>query len=307
MSEQQVATVRRFSRLYTQRLGILDDGWLGGGYSLPTVRVMFEIATASRATARDIADRLRLDPGYLSRILRALEADGIVAKEPSPDDARRRILTLTKKGRRVFERLDAKQSDDVASMLRALSNGDRAAVVASMQTCVRVLEPARVAPYTLRAPQAGDLGWIVQRHGALYAEEHRFGARFEGTVAAVVADFGTSADPKRERCWIAEREGERAGSIMVTRSKSKTTAKLRLLLVEPTARGGGLGTRLVAEAIAFATRTGYERLHLWTANVLLDARRLYERAGFVMTHEEASDLFTPAKVKEQTWELELGR
>jgi DNA-binding MarR family transcriptional regulator/GNAT superfamily N-acetyltransferase len=317
MSAIEIAAVRHFNRLYTERLGILDERWLGGTYPLPVVRVMLEIAHAEGITASAIAERLRLDPGYLSRILASLTDEGLILREPAAEDRRQRLLTLTKKGRKTFAELDRRQSDDIASILAPLPASSRTELVASMQTCARLLgqpfaERELDTPTTLRDPAAGDLGWIVHRHGVLY-DEYGWGPRFEGLVAGVVSDFAANADPKTERCWIAERGGERLGSIMVTRadreattrSRTHRSAKLRLLLVEPSARGLGLGTRLVDEAIGFATRAGYEKMQLWTADVLHDARRIYERAGFELTCEERGALFG-AKTKEQTWELELG-
>lgn len=310
MSRSQIATVRQFSRLYTERLGILDETWLGGRYPLPVVRVLFEIAHGAGVTASAVGARLRLDRGYLSRILASLEADGLVSRAAAAEDRRQRILTLTKKGAKTFADLDRRQSDDVEAILAGLAPAARSELVTAMQSCVRVLEGATAkgaAPYSLREPQAGDLGWIVQRHGVLY-EPYGWGPRFEGLVATVVADFAANGDPKGERCLLAERGGERLGSIMVTngdRGKKRDIAKLRLLLVEPSARGTGLGTRLVAEAIAFATRAGYRTMRLWTADVLHDARRIYERAGFQLVGEKRGDLFGP-KTKEQTWELRLG-
>jgi DNA-binding MarR family transcriptional regulator/GNAT superfamily N-acetyltransferase len=302
-----IAAVRRFNRLYTQHIGVLHEGLLDSSYSLAEVRVMYELAHRASPTAAELSAALAIDPGYLSRILAGFTRQRLVTRSRAPDDARRTHLALTARGRDVFTALDRRSDAQVAAMLASASPVAGRAMVSGMRLIEAALapEPAPPAPaaITLREPRPGDLGWIVHRHGVLYADEYGWDARFEGLVAGVVADFAAHHDPARERAWIAERDGEIVGSIFLV-AKSRTVARLRLLLVEPSARGTGLGTTLVTECVAFARRAGYRTITLWTNAVLHAARRLYQRAGFRLVGEEAHELFGPSQ-RGQTWELSL--
>jgi len=302
-----VAAVRAFNRFYTQKIGVLDEGLLASPYSLAEVRVLYELAQRERATATALRQALDLDAGYLSRMVARLAARRLVTRRPSPDDKRESLLSLSARGREVFAKLDARSNADVARLIGPLDGGRRRELVSSMRTIETLLGASggagSAAQLTVRGPKAGELGWIVYRHGALYAEEYGWDARFEALVARVVADFVASYDRLRERCFIAEREGAVVGSVMVVH-KSNAVAKLRLLLVEPSARGLGIGARLVDECVRFARAAGYRRLELWTNSVLVAARRIYERAGFVLVAEAAHKEFGKGLLG-QTFRLEL--
>lgn len=302
-----VARVRSFNRFYTRQIGALDRGFLDSEFSLTEVRVLYELRHRERTTATVLGAELALDAAYLSRILREFERKQLLAKTTSRADRRQTILKLTAKGRRVFDTIDARQHDVVAQMIEPLPNAARRQVVDSMERIERLLHPTPSAEpaYTLRDLRPGDIGWVVHRHGALYHQEYGWDERFEALVAEIVADFVKHRDPKRERCWIAEHQGEIVGSIFCVK-KSATVAKLRLLYVEPSAREMGIGSRLVDECIRFARQAGYRKLILWTQSVLGAARRLYERAGFRLVAEEPHQSFG-AKLVAQTWELDLGR
>jgi GNAT superfamily N-acetyltransferase len=246
-----------------------------------------------------------VDAGYLSRILRGLKKRGLIDQQPSPTDGRGRVLRLTKKGQGSFAAINHASHREIEALLNRLSGKDQARLTEAMQTIERVLgaQPDRKAPYLLRPPQPGDLGWVVQRHGALYAEEYHWDEQFEGLVAGIVAKFIQHHDPKRERCWIAERERELVGSVFLVQ-ESPQVAKLRLLLVEPRARGLGIGARLVAECLAFARQAGYRKIKLWTNSVLHAARHIYRKAGFRLVLEEPHHSFGHDLIGE-TWELRL--
>lgn len=303
--DRRVAVVRRFNRLYTRRIGILKEGLLDSPFSLTEVRVLFELAHARDLTARALRDALGLDAGYLSRLLRRLEDRGLVARTPSPADGRVAHLNLTSAGREEFRTLDARADAEVRELLSALPVSRQHQLLGAVRTIEEALaaEPPRREPYLLRHHQPGDMGWVVHRHGVLYAQEYGWDERFEALVAQVVASFIQRFDAKRERCWIAERDGEIVGSVFVVK-KSKTVAQLRLLLVEPSARGLGIGARLVDECIRFARQRRYRTMVLWTNNVLHAARRIYQRAGFQLVDEQPHDMFGRALVG-QTWELTL--
>ena len=303
--EVQVGAVRRFNRFYTPQVGLLQEGYLDSPFSLTQVRVMYELAHANGTTAAELAGRLSLDRGYLSRMLRGFTEVGLVEQQPSPTDGRRRILSLTDHGRSVFDPLDRRSHDDVAALLRDLSSEDRRRLVAAMDAIEEILgeRSERPVPYVLRPPRPGDLGWIVQRHGVIYAEEYGWDETFEGLVAEIVAGFARQHDPKRERCWIAEVDGENVGSVFCVR-KSDDVAQLRLLLVEARARGLGIGRRLVDECIGFARLARYRTLTLWTNDVLVAARHIYEDAGFTLVEEERHRSFGHDLVG-QNWELTL--
>jgi DNA-binding MarR family transcriptional regulator/GNAT superfamily N-acetyltransferase len=280
-----VATVRAFNRFYTQKIGVLDEGLLASAFSLAEVRVLWELAHRRQATATELRHDLGLDAGYLSRMLARLEARRLVTGRPARDDKRQTLLTLSARGKRVFNALDVRSADEIERLLRPLDNAGRRALVSSMQTIEALLgaKPSSTAPssYVLRGPEPGDLGWIVHRHGVLYAEEYGWDARFEALVAEIVARFVVRYDRARDRCFVAERGGAVVGSVFVV-AHTRRVAKLRLLLVEPSARGLGIGARLVDECVRFARAAGYRRLELWTNSVLTGARRIYERAGFTL-------------------------
>ena len=295
-----VPEVRAFTRFYTRVIGLLDRGYLDSPYSATEVRVLFELACRDRCEVADLRSDLGLDAGYLSRILTRFETDGLVEREPSPTDGRRQLVRPTDRGLDVFAALDRKSSDEIAAMLADVPEADRRRLVAAMATIRRTLGGAPPAAYVLRPPRPGDLGWIVQRHGVRYAEESGFDTTFEALVAQVVADFGRSHDPAREAAWIAEVDGEPAGSILCVRDDDET-ARLRLLLVEPSARGLGIGARLVEECVRFARRADYRRVALWTVAGLDPARRIYQRAGFALVAERPQRLFG-RDVIGQDWE-----
>ena len=303
--EQRVGAVRRFNRLYTRRIGVLQDGYLRSPYSLAEARVLYELAQRERPTATELAAELGLDHGYLSRILRGFNERGFITKTPSPNDRRQSLLSLTAKGRMAFAPIDRRSQNEIAAMIGELSAADQDRIVAAMHTIESALgeAPAPQVPYVLRPPRAGDMGWIVARHGALYGEEYSWDERIEALTAEIVAAFVRNHDRKRERCWIAEREGENVGSVLLMRDTDEI-ARLRLLLVEPKARGLGIGARLVEEALRFAREARYHKVTLWTQSVLTAARRIYERMGFKLIQHEAHDTFGKELIGE-TWELEL--
>jgi DNA-binding MarR family transcriptional regulator/GNAT superfamily N-acetyltransferase len=304
--DRRIAAVRRFNRFYTQKIGVLEEGLLDSPYSLTEVRILYELSVRGKATASELVGDLSLDPGYLSRVLKAFRRDGLIARRRSDEDGRRSELSLTKKGKATFAPLDRRSRDAIAGMLAPLSDADQDRVVSAMGTIGAALgegeAPAEAEP-VLRPPRAGDLGWVVHRHGVLYAGEYGWGEDFEAVVAEIVAKFGASHDPAAERCWIAEKDGAIVGSVFLVR-KSKTVAKLRLLYVEPAARGHGIGGRLVDACVRFAREAGYRRVTLWTQSNLASARRIYERAGFVLTKSEPNTISGRACVAE-TWDLAL--
>jgi len=307
----RVDAVRRFNRLFTRRIGVLREGLLHTPYSLAEARVLFEVANREGPAASDLSRELGLDPGYLSRVLAGLERRGLVAKAPSEADARRRILSLTPDGEEAFSLLDARSREEVAELLGGLSEGEQRRLLDAMETIEGVLGGGLgdrglkfSEPFFLRAHEPGDMGWVAQRHGELYFREYGWDERFEALVARIVADFVDGFDPAKERCWIAEMEGERVGCVFCVKGSSEEVAKLRLLLVEPRARGLGLGSRLVEECVRFARGRGYEKLVLWTNDVLDAARRIYEDKGFVLVEEERHRSFGKDLVG-QNWELGL--
>jgi DNA-binding MarR family transcriptional regulator/GNAT superfamily N-acetyltransferase len=301
MRNSDVAAVRAFNRFYTRRIGLLSDRHLGSPFSLTEVRVLYELAHRDRPTAAEIGRELGLDPGYLSRLLAKFRKRRLVARTQSKTDARQSHLSLTKVGRKVFEPLDCGANEQVAAMLEPLGAERRARLVASMAMIQRALtaDPS----YTLRPHRPGDIGWVIHRHGVLYFQEYGWDERFEALVAEIAAKFIQNFDPARERCWIAERDGAVVGSVFLV-GQSDTVAKLRLLLVEPEARGLGLGQRLVAECIAFARAAGYREITLWTQAELLAARHIYEKAGFRLAGVEKHHHFGPEMVGE-VWNLTL--
>jgi len=306
MAKADIAAVRQFNRFYTKKIGVLEEGLLGSAFSLTEVRVLYEIAHGPGVGAAELAARLHIDPGYLSRILARFQKQGLVRLESNPADRRRSLLSLTAKGKKTFAGLDARQEKEVAELLAPVARDGRRHLVASMRTIEQILAPPACAtePYLLRAHQPGDMGWVTHRHGVLYAQEYGYDERFEALVAKVVGEFIEQLDPARERCWIAERDGEIVGSVFLVK-KSAAVAKLRLLYVEPSARGMGIGERLIGECIRFARQARYRKITLWTQSELHAARHLYVKAGFERTAEEPHRSFGRDDLVAETWELTL--
>lgn len=304
--DSTIQAVRGFNRFYTRQIGVLREGLLKSPFSLAEVRVLYEIAHRRQPAASELCRQLGLDPGYLSRILLRLEKRGLVRKSESHLDGRQSLLSLTVRGRETFKTLDVRQSEEVGAMLRGLSAGERQRIVKAMQEIEALLAPSSESrtPYILRSHQSGDMGWVVHRHGVLYAEEYRYDERFEALVADIAAKFIQNFDSKGERCWIAERDGEIAGSVFLVR-QSKTVAKLRLLLVEPSARGLGIGGRLVEECKRFAQRAGYRKIVLWTQSELPAARHIYRKAGFRLMRQKKHDSWGRQGLISEIWELKL--
>jgi len=302
---ERVEAVRRFNRFYTKRIGVLHEGLVGSPFSLAEARVLYELAGFEQTTATQLRRELGLDGGYLSRILRHFARAGLIDGTRSKTDGRQRLLRLTEPGQEAFAALDARSRHENGAMLGALTRADQRRLVAAMGVVEDLLgaKPEARAPYLIRSHQPGDMGWIVHRHGVLYAEEHGWDETFEALVARIVADFLDHLDPKTERCWIAEKDGEIVACVFLVK-RSKRVAKLRLLLVEPKARGLGIGARLVGECLRFARRAGYRKITLWTNSVLGTARRLYENAGFTLIEEDSHHSFGQDLIG-QTWELDL--
>jgi DNA-binding MarR family transcriptional regulator/GNAT superfamily N-acetyltransferase len=302
--QQQVSAIRAFNRFYTRKIGVVD-GMACSPFSLAEARVLYELAHRERTTATDIRKELGLDAGYASRILRNFERRKLVVRERSETDARQRFLSLTRKGQRAFEPLDNRSNRDIAAMLEKLTPKDRKQVTDAVQTVRRLLgdKTETRTPYLLRLHQPGDMGWIVHRQGILYAEEYGWDETYEALAAEIVAAFIKNYDSKRERAWIAEKDGERVGAVMLVK-ESDEVAKLRLLHVEREARGLGIGKRLVEECVRFACQTGYQKMRLWTQSILHPARHLYKEAGFQIVHEENHHRFGKDLTAE-TWELDL--
>jgi DNA-binding MarR family transcriptional regulator/N-acetylglutamate synthase-like GNAT family acetyltransferase len=302
---QHADAVRRFNRFYTRQIGVLQEGLLKSPFSLTEARVIYELAHHETTTATELGEELGLDAGYLSRILREFKRQGLIDKRPSRKDGRQSLLRLTEQGQQAFAMLNARSQHEIEAMLAGLSAEEQERLLQAMHTIEKLLGAPleHRVPYLLRPHQPGDMGWVVYRHGVLYAEEYGWDEQFEALVAEIVANFIQNFDAKKERCWIAEMEGEIVGSVFLVK-KSAEVAKLRLLLVEPKARGMGIGTRLVDECIRFARRTGYKKVTLWTNSVLTAARHIYEKAGFQLVEQEAHHCFGHDLIGE-TWELEL--
>jgi DNA-binding MarR family transcriptional regulator/GNAT superfamily N-acetyltransferase len=305
-AEARVAAVRRFNRFYTRQIGVLQEGLLDSPFSLTEVRVLYELAHHQGVTATELCATLNLDAGYLSRILRKFEKRAWIRRQPSASDRRQSLLTLTNKGSAEFLPLEERSNQHVKRMLAEMSPEAQHQLIRSMQEVERVLCPQEEnpQPYLLRSQQPGDMGWVVYRHGVLYSQEYRYDERFEALVAEIVAEFIQNFDAHHERCWIVERNGERVGSVFLVR-KSAGVAKLRLLLVEPSARGLGIGKRLVLECVRFARQVGYKKMILWTQSELLSARKIYERAGFHLTEKKPHQSWGRKDLVAETWELKL--
>jgi DNA-binding MarR family transcriptional regulator/GNAT superfamily N-acetyltransferase len=300
--ENHISAVRTFNRFYTRKLGVLDQRLVKSPFSLSEARVLYELAQRKNLAAKEIGIELGLDPGYLSRIIQKLDDDGLIARKPLASDRRQYQLSLSAKGCRAFAKLDRSSHDAVADMLAPLARGDGQRLIAAMGAIERLLGGPQQAAI-LREPLPGDIGWVVQSHGSLYASEYGFDSSFEVLVAEIAAKFLRSFDASRERCWIAELDGARVGSVFLVRHTDEI-AKLRLLLVDPAGRGQGLGQRLVAECISFARACGYRRITLWTQSILLTARKIYQNAGFAQVASEPHRSFGQSLIGE-TWELEL--
>ena len=302
--DQQVSTIRAFNRFYTRKIGVLD-GMASSPFSLAEARVLYELAHRQQPTATDIRKELGLDAGYMSRILRNFERRKLVKREPSRTDERQRFLSLTPQGRKAFLPLDERSNRDIGTMLHELSLSERRQLVGAVQT-VRSLLGERVeprTPYLLRQHEPGDMGWIVHRQAILYGEEYGWDGTYEALAAEIVAHFIKNYDPKRERAWVAEKDGQRVGAVFVAK-ESDDIAKLRLLHVEREARGLGIGKRLVEECIRFSRQAGYKKMTLWTQSVLHAARGIYKNAGFHVVHEQQHHSFGKDLTAE-TWELDL--
>lgn len=303
----RIAAIRGFNRFYTRKIGVLQDGMLSTPFTLAEARVLYELAHRERPTATDIRKELGLDAGYVSRILREFEQKKLVRRTQSKDDERQKYLTLTTSGRKAFKPLDDRSNRDVAAMLENLPPAEQDQLLDAMRTIRRLLggEEEPKTPYLLRQHRPGDLGWIVHRHAVLYTQEYGWDERFEALVAEIVTKFIKEYDPKRDRCWVAEKDAAIAGSVFLVKDTDEV-AKLRLLLLEPWARGLGLGKRLVEECIRFARQAGYRKITLWTQSMLHPARHIYEQAGFELVREEKHHSFGHDLVGE-TWELDLQR
>jgi DNA-binding MarR family transcriptional regulator/GNAT superfamily N-acetyltransferase len=306
--ESQVEAIRRFNRFFTQRIGVLDEGLLASQFTLTQARVLFEIAHQESCTAADLISLLSLDPGYLSRILQQFADAGLVTRKTSAADARRMNLSLTAKGRKSFAALDQRSRGSIGELLDPLSIDQRARLVQNMGSVQRILSRVRAekhAKIVIRPYRLGDVGWAIERHARLYGSEFGWNEEFEALVAMLFAKFATSHDPATERFWVADVDGERAGCVFVVRSeKDRHAAQLRCLLVEPDARGLGVGRKLVDECLRFSRSAGYRRVILWTNDILVSARRLYEAAGFSLIERSPHHSFGQDLVG-QFWALDL--
>ncbi len=309
----RIEAIRRFNRFYTRRIGVLQEGLLATPFSLTESRLLWEFAHRERITATELAHDLGLDPGYLSRLLRGFKEQGLIKSERAPHDARHVHLGISAAGRRAFAPLDTRSQAEIATLLDGLTDAEQQQLLQAMAALERLLggTPARKTPYLLRPHRAGDIGWVIERHGALYAREYRWDMTFEALVAHIAARFIEHFNPAREACWIAERDAVNVGCVFLVQARDETTelplegiAQLRMLLVEPAARGLGIGARLVAECERFARQAGYRRIVLWTNSVLLAARGIYAKAGYRLVKSEPHRSFGHDLVGE-TWELPL--
>ena len=303
--DQRVEAVRRFNRFYTRQIGLLQETLLKSPFSLTEARALYELAHREKPTATELARELGLDAGYLSRILRGFRKRGLIDRRPSKTDGRQSLLSLTERGQEAFARLNGDSHNEIGVLLDTLSGAKQRRLIEAIHAIEGLLgaPPEQKPPYLLRPHQTGDMGWVVHRHGVLYAQEYGYDEQFEALVAEIVAKFIRQYDPKRERCWIAERDGENAGSVFLVK-ESDTVARLRLFLVEPEARGLGIGSRLVSECVRFARQVGYRKITLWTQSDLDAARHIYEKVGFCPVHQERHHSFGHDLIGE-TWELGL--
>jgi DNA-binding MarR family transcriptional regulator/GNAT superfamily N-acetyltransferase len=309
-----VASLRSFNRFYTRRIGVLDEHLYGTPFTLPQTRVLWELAHHEGTTATELARALDLDPGYLSRLLAALKARRLVRAQRSPADARQSLLFLSATGRKAYAAMNAQSEQQIQGLLSPLDEPNRRRLLQATGTIESLLGGAaskEAAPYLLRAPQPGDIGWVIARHGALYAAEYGWDLSFEGLVAQIAGRFVEQFDAKREACWIAERHGENVGCVFLVQARDdktgkpeRGTAQLRLLIVEPSTRGLGIGARLVAECERFARQAGYRRIKLWTQSILVAARAIYAKAGYQLVSSEPHKSFG-ADLMGEMWELTL--
>ncbi len=308
VTRQAVRDVRRFNRFYTKQIGLLQDHMLSSPFSLTEVRILYEIAHHQNSTASDLIEELGLDPGYLSRSLSKLERQRLLKRERSREDGRQSFLILTPRGKSTFRPLEGRSNRQVSAMLGRLNAAQQNQLLSAMHVIEARLNPnqpdVRTDTYTLRTHRPGDMGWVVHRHGDLYWREYGYDERFEVLVARIVADFIEHFDSKRERCWIAERKGEILGTVFLVK-KSKTVCKLRLLLVEPVARGLGIGRRLVGESVRFGREAGYKKMILWTQSELGAARHLYKEAGFRLAGQQRHKSWGRGNLISEVWELQL--
>ncbi|WP_274426620.1 bifunctional helix-turn-helix transcriptional regulator/GNAT family N-acetyltransferase [Chelativorans sp. YIM 93263] len=304
-SDEQIGVVREFTRFYTRQIGLLEEGLHKSKFPLTEARILFELARREGQTASELGEHLGLDPGYLSRILMKFEQEGLLRRERSADDGRRAILALTTKGHTAFKPLDEASRSEVTAMLAPLAQDQREKLISAMGTIQRLLgkDADHKVPYILRPLQVGDIGWITHRQAVLYSEEYGWGETFEALVAEILSTFVRNFDPRYEASWVAERHGAIVGSVFIAKETNET-AKLRLLYVEPSARGLGIGRRLVDECLRFARAKGYRTITLWTNDVLVSARRIYQNAGFELQEEESHHSFGKDLVG-QVWTLKL--
>ncbi len=301
-----VAAVRDFNRFYTRQIGLLNDRLYDTEFSLTEVRVIYELAHRKGGSASGLVQDLGIDPGYLSRMLSRFEKQGLLERTPAQQDRRHLILNLTPRGRELFAKMDKASAREISSLLDKLSSQQQKSLVGDMSQIRALLgeQPKPPVPFTLRTHRPGDMGWIIQLHGMLYWEEYHYDERFEALVAEIAAHFIQHFDPGRERCWIAERNAENVGCVMLVK-KSKTVAKLRLLLVEPSARGLGIGKRLVDECVSFARSCGYKKIVLWTQSELGSARHIYQSAGFRLVGKQSHSSWSRDNLESETWKLTL--
>ncbi len=305
-SAESIAAVRGFNRFYTRQIGVLNEHLLESKFSLTEMRVLYELAHRDGTTASELCKDLGLDPGYLSRMLQDFEKGSLLARVKSSFDARQSNLSLTARGKKTFAPFEARSTEQMAQILASLGPGEQHRLLQAMSTIESLLQP-RISPsssFVVRGHRPGDMGWVVHRHGVLYSQEYAYDQRFEALVAEIVAHFVQHFDSKRDACWIAEKDGEIVGSIFLVK-KSKTVAKLRLLLVEPSARGLGIGRRLIEECVSFARQALYKKVVLWTQSELRAARHLYEQAGFQLAGEKHHDSWGREGLVAETWELKL--
>lgn len=302
--EHQVLNVRRFNRFHTKLVGALDEGLLASDFPLVQVRLMYELNHGDNLAASDLMKILKLDRGYLSRLIASLEEQDLITKTADTQNGKRMVLALTTKGKQVEDKLEQLSSKQVVDLIAPLTYSERRQLVASMQHIENLLSKEPPEPsYILRDPEPGDFGWIILIHGARYAQDYNFDTSFEGIVADIIAQYINNHNPKRERCWIAEHAGSIVGSVFVTEA-DQDTAKLRLLYVEPAARGLGIGARLVSECIKFARLKSYKQLTLWTHSVQESAGKIYAAQGFEMTDERETDAFGQSLMR-QNWQINL--
>jgi DNA-binding MarR family transcriptional regulator/GNAT superfamily N-acetyltransferase len=304
-SGTRIAAFRRFNRFYTQKIGVLDRSYLQSEFSVAEARVLYELAQRGETTASEISANLGLDMGYLSRILAKLEGQQLIRRTPGEQDARQRFIQLTPKGRKAMSTLDSRSEEQAGSLLAKLTDPQQASVLQAMSQIQAALGDSQATgePYIIRTHRTGDLSWIAYRHAVLYSQEYGWNQAFEALVLEITAHFLEHYDPETECCWVAERSGEILGFVLLVK-RSKQIAKLRLLLVEPTARGLGIGKRLVEECIRFSREKGYEKIVLWTHSNLTAARGIYQKAGFQLVSTGSHEDFGP-RVTAETWELAL--